>query len=42
MMWVEAIHPEVLVRVRGLDVQVGAYQVVPQVDSRVEESHFIG
>ena len=28
--------------VRELDMQVGAYQAVPQVDSRIEEVHFIG
>ena len=42
MMWVAAVHLEVLVRVRGLDVQVSAYQVIPQVDSCVEEGNFIG
>ena len=42
MMWVATIHPEVLMCVRGLDMQVGAYQAVPQVDSRIEEGYFIG
>ena len=42
MMWVATIHTEVLMCVRGLDMQVGAYQAVPQVDSRTEEDHFIG
>ena len=36
MMWVATIHPEVLMRVHGLDMQVVAYQAVPQADSRVE------
>ena len=41
MMWMATIHTEILVCVRGLDVQVGAYQAVPQVDFRIEEDHFI-
>ena len=42
MMWVAGIHPVVLVRVRGLDMQVGAYLAIPQVDSRIEEGNFNG
>ena len=42
VMWVAAIHPEILMCVRGFDVQVGAYQSIPQVDLRVEEGDFIG
>ena len=41
-MWVAIIHPEVLMCVRGLDKQVRAYQAISQVDSRIEEGHFIG
>ena len=28
--------------VRGLDMQVRAYQALPQEDSHIEERHFIG
>ena len=41
MMWVAAIHPEILMCVRGFDVQVSAYQAIPQADLRVEEGDFI-
>ena len=41
MMWVAAIHPEILTCVCGIDVQVGAYQAVPQVDFQIEEGNFI-
>ena len=41
-MWVATIHPEVLMCVRGLDMQVSAYQAIPQADSRIDEGHFIG
>ena len=40
-MWVATIHPEVLMCVRGLDIQVSAYQAIPQADSRIKEGHFI-
>ena len=39
MMTVTAFHPEVLMCVRGLDMQVSAYQAIPQADSRIEEGH---
>ena len=42
MMWVATIKREVLMCVHGLDMQVGAYQAIPQVDSCIEEGHFIG
>ena len=42
MMWVATIHLEVLMSVRGLDMHVGAYQAIPQVDSCIKEGHFIG
>ena len=42
MMWVATIHPEILMCVLGLDMQVSAYQAIPQPDSRIEEGHFIG
>ena len=42
MMCVATIHLEVLMCVRGLDMQVSAYQAIPQADSRIEEGHFIG
>ena len=32
MMWVATIHPEVLMCVHGLDMQVSAYQAIPQTD----------
>ena len=41
MMWVATIHTEVLMCARGLDMQVSAYQAIPQVDSRIAEGHFI-
>ena len=37
MLWTAAIHLEVLMCVRGLDVQVSAHLAVPQVDPRVDE-----
>ena len=37
MLWMAAIHSEVLMCVRGLDVQVSADLAVHQVDSHVEE-----
>ena len=37
MLWTAAIHLEVLMCVRGLDVQVSAHLALPQVDPRVEE-----
>ena len=42
MMWVAAIHPEILMCVRGFDVQVSAYQTIPQEDLRIEQGDFIG
>ena len=42
MLWVEAIHSEVLMCVCGLDMQVSADLAVRQVDSHVEEGHFFG
>ena len=43
-MWVPTIIPEVhvLMCVRGLDMQVSAYQAIPQADPRIDEGHFIG
>ena len=40
MLWMATIHSEVLVSVRGLDMQVSADLAVPQVYPRVEEGHF--
>ena len=40
MLWMAGIHSEVLMCVRGLDVQVHADLSVCQVDPRVEEGHF--
>ena len=40
-MWLATIHPEVLMCVRGLDMQVIAYQAIPQVNPRIKEGHFI-
>ena len=42
MLWMDAIHSEVLMCVRGLDVQVSADLAVHQVDPRVKEGHFFG
>ena len=42
MMWVAAIHAEVLVRARGLDMQVSTCLAMLQVDPRVKEGHFFG
>ena len=42
MMWVAAIHPEILMCVHGFDVQVSAYQAVPQVHFRIKEGNLIG
>ena len=39
-MWVATIHLEVLVHVRGLDMQVSSYLAVLQVDPRVEGGNF--
>ena len=41
MMWVATIHPEVLMCVCGLDMQVSAYQAIAQVDFCIVEGHFI-
>ena len=41
MLWMAAIHSEVLMCVGGLDVQVCADLSVRQVDPRVEEGHFV-
>ena len=41
-MLVATIHPEILIYVRGLDMEVSAYQAIPQVDPHIEEGHFIG
>ena len=39
-MWVATIHLEVLVRVRGLDMQVSSYLAILQIDPRTKESTF--
>ena len=42
MSWMEAIYSEVLMCVRGIDVQVSAGLAISQVDPRVVEGHFFG
>ena len=40
MVWVATVHSEVLVRVRGFDVQVSTNLAIFQVDPRIEEGDF--
>ena len=40
-MWVATVHSEVLVRVRGFDVQVSTNLAIFQVDPRIEEGRLL-
>ena len=41
-MWMAIIHWEILLSVCGFDVQVSAYQTIPEIDPHIEEGDFFG